>query len=316
MPTCSSSSLDRLAAAPWRVTGRSPPRPRGRCASTGRGGAGSGARTRRRVVRGLERDPLVGARERVLAALAAGDAEPALERGHAQQAAAGVVALAARAPRQQLLGQAAAQVLVEGVAAEHAPVERRPDGGHGVLAGGLEVAGRGVQEHGLERALVGRIERLQVGRDVARREDRHRRPRVGQGDELARLERLVEPFRLGAAGVERGQRGARRRVLERERRGHLGDRPPRSFSPWAATRKARTCSSTPSRLRAPGEQVRQRVDRLRRLARVPAVGPDLEVQVRAVWRRRSSRRRRAAGRPPRPGPSARATEPSSRCMKT
>src|SRR5687768_17149005 len=55
----------------------------------------------------------------------------------------------------------------------------------------------------------------------------------------------------------------------------------RSFSPCVARRKARTWS-TPCSLRSPGEQVRQRVDRLRRLARVPAVGPDLEVQVRAV----------------------------------
>ena len=151
------------------------------------------------IVRGLELDPLVGAGERVLAALAAGDAEPAVERGHAQQAAAGVVALAARAPGQELLRQPAAQVLVQRVAAEDAPVERRRDRGDRVLAGGLVVAGRGVQEHGLERPLVGRPERLEVGGDVGRGQDGDRGPRVGQRDELALGEQLSSARRRRCA---------------------------------------------------------------------------------------------------------------------
>ena len=48
--------------------------------------------------------------------------------------------------------------------------------------------------------------------------------------------------------------------------------------------------------RRPGQQVGQRVDRRRRLRRVPAVGPDLEVQVRAGTSRRCCRRSRAAAR--------------------
>ena len=65
----------------------------------------------------------------------------------------------------------------------------------------------------------------------------------------------------------------------------------------------------------PGEQVGQRVDRLRAVAGVPAVGPDLEVQVGAV------RAARAPDRPSRCPAVTRwslrtATEPSWKCMNT
>jgi hypothetical protein len=79
-----------------------------------------------------------------------------------------------------------------------------------VVAGGLEVARRGTQEDRLERALVGRLQRCQVDRDVGRGQDRQRGPRVGDCDELAIGERAVEVGGVGAAGADSGQRRARR----------------------------------------------------------------------------------------------------------
>ena len=158
----------------------------------------------------LELRPLVGAGVGRPAALVAGHAQPAGESGDGQQPAAGVVALTRRAPRQQLGRQPPAQLLVQRVAAEHTAVERRADRADGLVAGGLEVARGGAQEDRLERALVGRLQRRQVDRDVRRGQDRERGPRIGHRHELAIGERAVEVAGVGAAGADRGQRRARR----------------------------------------------------------------------------------------------------------